>query len=197
MSLEKIMNNVDCLKINMRAEALSGWNYLLQKGFFLQGRAGMSVREFLRETLAWDDSLIDSEVRTVFLNNSPVDDIDAVHIKAGDRMALGSAMPGIVGICMGRDNPYKEFRRDISIAENSADESSALVSVFTKIFSTLAVYTGEGVLKRGVTVNAGQLAELLEGRMELVREVVGMDLGELIPRLQAEEGDVLVAVEFS
>jgi len=194
---EKIMNDVECLRIHMKTKAIPGWNYLLQKGFTLQGRAGMSVREFLQEALAYDDCLIDTKVRTVFLNSSPVDDIDAVHIKAGDRMALGSAMPGIVGICMGRDSPYKEFRSDISIAEERVDESATPILVFTKIFSILAIDTGVGVLKRGIAVDAVQLVEFLEERMDMVRDVAGMSVGELIAQLQMKEGDVQVAVEFS
>ena len=185
------------LDIHMRTESISGWNFLLQKGFTLQGHAGVSVRAFLQEALGYDNCLIDESVRTIFLNSSPVDDIDQAHLKEGDRLALGSAMPGLVGICMGRDNPYKSFRSDISVKEENIDESALLIKVFVKIFSLLAVDTGVDVLKRGIFINAELLAGFLEDRMELVRDAAGLDVSELIALLQTKEGDVSVTVEFS
>ena len=116
------------LNIHMKTESISGWNFLLQKGFTLQGHAGMSVRAFLQESLGYENCLIDESVRTIFLNSSPVDDIDGAHLKEGDRVALGSAMPGLVGICMGRDNPYKDFRSDISVKEENIAESAVQIS---------------------------------------------------------------------
>ena len=186
-----------CLNIHMKTESISGWNFLLQKGFTLQGHAGMSVRAFLQESLGYENCLIDESVRTIFLNSSPVDDIDGAHLKEGDRVALGSAMPGLVGICMGRDNPYKDFRSDISVKEENIAESAVQISVFVKIFSLLAVDTGVDVLKRGISINAELLAGFLEDRMELVRDANGLDVSELIALLQAKKGDVPVAVEFS
>jgi len=191
------MNNVACLKIQMKVEAISGWNYLLQKGFTLQGQAGVSVREFLQNALGYDDCFIDETVRTIFLNSSPVDDIDTAHIKEGDNLALGSAMPGLVGICMGRDNPYKEFRSGISVKDESADESAVPITVNVKIFSTLAVESGEDVLKKGISINAAQLAEFLEGRKKQVIDANGMGTEELIANLQKEEGEIQVTVAFS
>ncbi len=185
------------LDIHMRTESISGWNFLLQKGFTLQGHAGVSVRAFLQEALGYDNCLIDESVRTIFLNSSPVDDIDQAHLKEGDRLALGSAMPGLVGICMGRDNPYKSFRSDISVKEENIDESALLIKVFVKIFSLLAVDTGVDVLKRGIFINAELLAGFLEDRMELVRGADGLDVSELIALLQTKKGDVSVTVEFS
>lgn len=185
------MNNVVCLKIRMNSKARTAWNFILQKGFYLTGQAGMSVRQFLVETLGFDNCLIDKEVRTIFLNSSPVDDIDGAYVKDGDRLALGSAMPGLVGICMGRDNPYKEFRSDIACQNGEGGEQSGEpVRVFMKIFSTLAVDTGADVLKRGIEINAGQLAEFLERQKAHV-----VDAGEA-DAVTNPDADVLVVVEF-
>ena len=190
------MNDTACLNIRMKAEAISGWNFLLQKGFSMSGRSGMSVRAFLQGSLGYENCLIDESVRTIFLNSSPVDDIDGVHLKEGDRLALGSAMPGLVGICMGRDNPYKEFRSGISANEENIDESAVPIFVSVKIFSTLAVDTGVDVLKKGILINAPLLADFLEDRMELVLDAAGLDVSELVPLLRAKEGNVPVTVTF-
>lgn len=155
------MNDIKTLTILMTSESRTAWNTLLQKGFYVYGKSGVSVRQFLMETMHYDDCFIDEVVRTVFLNNSPVDNIDTAQVKDGDKMALGSAMPGLVGICMGRDNPYKSFRSGISIdGEEGGGEAEAEIRVSMKVFSNLAVDTGADILSRGIEVEAGKVADL-------------------------------------
>ncbi len=190
------MNNVAHLNVRMKAEARSSWNFLLQKGFFLLGVSGMTVREFLREAVGYDDCLIDETVRTIFLNSSPVDDIDTTHVKDGDRMALGSAMPGLVGICMGRDNPYKEFRSDIASVADNAKRGNDPVRLFIKIFSTLAVDTGTGVLSRGIEMDAGLLVEYFEKDLSRVLAVEDVAAESLLDFLKEQAGEVLIKVNF-
>lgn len=187
------MNDVSCLTIRMKPEVKTAWNSILQKGFFLSGHEGMSVRQFMVECLGYDNCLVDESVRTVFLNSSPVDNIDTALVKDGDRLALGSAMPGLVGICMGRDNPYKEFRSGIACHGNEGQVSSeAAIRVYVKIFSTLAVDTGADILARGIEVDAGQLFAFLEmNKAHLLNEE---GLGGLT---EGNSGDVRVVVEFA
>lgn len=188
-------SNTGPLLITMIETAVSGWNYFLQKGFFLEGVSGMSVRMFLREAVGFEDRYIDETVRTVFLNNSPVDDIDATYIKDGDRMALGSAMPGLVGIVMGRDNFYKSFRSGIAVKEATrADSSPALLSV--KVFATLAVESGRAILERGIVADPALLASFLSDKRDLIREADGEDADTFIGRLEGMTGKVAFRVIF-
>lgn len=161
------MNEIASLKIRMNSRSRTAWNTLLQKGFYLEGTQGVSVREFMTVTVGYDDCMIEEVVRTVFLNNSPVDNIDEALIKDGDRMALGSAMPGLVGICMGRDNPYKSFRSGIaSHGDGDADVTKEPAKVFIKVFSNLAVDTGADLLGRGIEVEAVKVADLFAYQAE-------------------------------
>lgn len=184
------------MEIAMVAEAAWGWNYILQKGFALDGVSGVSVRRFLHDSLGFDDEFIDSSVRTIFLNNSPVDDLDRTYIKDGDRMALGSAMPGVVGIVMGRDNFYKSFRSGIEIKDHSRAKA-APARLGMKIFSTLAVETGRGLLARGILVDAGVLADFLRDKEPEILEVDGRDAGEFLERLEDMTGYVPIRVIFA
>jgi hypothetical protein len=184
------------MEISMSAEAAWGWNYILQKGFALAGVSGTSVRQFLHEALGFDDGFIDSTVRTIFLNNSPVDDLDHTYVKDGDRMALGSAMPGLVGIVMGRDNFYKSFRSGIAVKDHSrSDAAPARLSM--KVFSTLAVESGRGLLARGILVDAAELAGFLRGRKEQILEGDGLDADGFLARLDGLSGDVSIRVTFA
>ena len=190
-------NNIVCLKVAMVENAISSWNYLLQKGFALTGVSGMSVRSFLREVLCFDDAFIESTVRTVFLNNSPVDDLDETCIKEGDRMALGSAMPGLVGIVMGRDNPFKSFRSDIDAKKAASSASAVPVTVSMKVFSTLAVEVGRDVLKRGILVDPAMLAVFLADKKALILEAEGNDADAFLAKLETMVGVVSICVDFS
>ncbi|WP_319467261.1 hypothetical protein [uncultured Pseudodesulfovibrio sp.] len=190
------MNNVEPLNIRMRFESKRSWACYLQKGFFLDGLAGMTVRDFLHEVLRFGEKQIETEVRTVFLNSSPVDDIDTTYAKDGDRLALGGAMPGLVGICMGRDNPYKSFRSDIVSKSHEAQKSSTPVCLFIKIFSTLAVDVGPDLLARGIMVDATGLADFLEGKDSLLVSGTGDSSEDLIESLRSRSGKVFVTVQF-
>ncbi|NDV20020.1 hypothetical protein GO013_11365 [Pseudodesulfovibrio sp. JC047] len=190
------MNNVDFLKIRMAATAVSGWNFLLQKGFFLHGVSGMSVRELLQNALGYADTFIDETVRTIFRNNRPVDDIDTVFVHDGDRFALGGAMPGIVGIVMGRDNPYKSFRSDISVHKDRKERTAIPVTVSMKIFSTLAVETAVDVLGRGIVVEPVILADFLDGKESMIVEGGGMTGWDFLARLRAMDDPVGIQVFF-
>jgi hypothetical protein len=186
------------LRVRIGQEGRLAWNFLLQKGFYLTGRAGMTVREFLAAVLGYDDATIEGEVRTIFLNCRPVDDIDGPHVRDGDRLALGSAMPGLIGICMGRDNPYKGFRSDISAKADAPEaDTREIIRVFVKIFSTLAVDTGEGVLARGIALDAGELAEFLDRQQAHLLPVDGASAEAQLASLRQRTGEVTVTVEFS
>lgn len=192
----ELISKDGCMEISMIAEAAWGWNYILQKGFALDGVSGTSVREFLHEGLGFDDGFIDSTVRTIFLNNSPVDDLDHTYIKNGDRMALGSAMPGLVGIVMGRDNFYKSFRSGIEVKDHSrVDAAPARLAM--KVFSTLAVESGRGLLARGILVDAAVLAEFLRGKKAQIVEAGGLDADGFLARLDSLSGDVAIRVTFA
>lgn len=184
------------LRLTMRADARTGFNTLLQRGFFLTGRSGMTVREFLREVVGYDDGRIDGEVRTVFLNYSPMDGLDETPVRDGDRLALGSAMPGLVGICMGRDNPYKEFRKSLALDRETGVESGAPARVFVKIFSVLAVDTGEDILARSIEVERDVLAALLVREQANMVSDGGQSPEDVIASVKNGTGPLRVSVRF-
>lgn len=183
------------MQLEMKSEARLAFNTLMQRGFYLTGPAGLSVREFLRVALGYDDECIEQKVRTIFLNSSPMDGIDETHIKDGDRLALGGAMPGLVGICMGRDNPFKSFRSDIDCYSDEGGYAGESVRVFVKVFSMLAVETGADILASGIEVDRKVLADLLEAEADKI--IFGPDesAADIIARFSGE-GTVMVGVQF-
>ena len=136
---------------------------LLQAGFAMPAREGMSAREFMREILAFPDSYIEGVVSTVFLDDSPVDDIDAARLAEGSRIALSAAMPGLVGAVMRRNSPYAALRESISYKKDGAVASSAAegppeIRVGLKLFNSVMTDRGPELLARGIYLQ-GEAAE--------------------------------------
>ena len=190
------MDSVAHMSLVVKEGSRRSWYYPFQKGVFLNGTSGMSIREFFHEVMRLDDAYIEEAVRTIFLNNSPVDDIDETYLEDGDRMALGSAMPGLVGIVMGRDNPYKSFRSDISAHEGMKAKNRVPITVSLKLFSAVAVETGPEILGRGVSLDALMLADFLADKTDSVIEADGMDGKTFVAALRKIGGTVPVRVEF-
>lgn len=185
------MNDVARLTVRMKSGAIGGWNLLLQKGFYKTGPAGLTVREFIMSVLGYESDYIDESVRTIFLNYSPVDDIDEARVNDGDKLSLGSAMPGLVGIVMGRDNPFKSFREGITCHDSEiGSEDVETVRVFMKIFSTLAVETGVAILACGIESTAGDVRIVLGNYKAHLLEEDGLEG-------LADDAVVMVSVEFS
>lgn len=184
------MSDTAHLTIRMKTGALGGWNLLLQKGFYKTGPGGLTVREFVMKVLGYESEYIDKTVRTIFLNYSPVDNIDEAVVHDGDKLSLGSAMPGLVGIVMGRDNPFKSFREGITCHDSGlGPDKEETIRVFLKVFSVLAVDTGADILACGIETTVGDVRTLIKNYKDHLIEADGLDgLGA---------GDIVsVSVEF-
>lgn len=170
------MSDTVQMTVRMKVGALGGWNLLLQKGFYKTGPGGLTVREFVMKVLGYESDYIDKTVRTIFLNYSPVDNIDEAIVHDGDKLSLGSAMPGLVGIVMGRDNPFKSFREGITCHDSGLSaEREETIRVFLKVFSTLAVETGGDILACGIDTTAGDVRTIIKNYKEYFVEVEGLE----------------------
>jgi len=170
------MRDTAHLTVRMKSGALGGWNLLLQKGFYKTGPGGLTVREFVMKVLGYESDYIDKTVRTIFLNYSPVDNIDETIVHDEDKLSLGSAMPGLVGIVMGRDNPFKSFREGITCHDSGlSSDKEETIRVFLKVFSTLAVETGSDILACGIDTTAGDVRMIIKNYSEHFVNAEGLD----------------------
>lgn len=133
-----------------------------QAGVWVLARPGESLRDFMAESLGFPASYIEGSVSTVFLDASPVDDIDAAVVRPGCLVALSGAMPGLVGAVMRRRSPYASFRKAISHAGESVTEAAGAESltggpeeaclVRLKLFNAVLRDMGRMVIERGVWI---------------------------------------------
>lgn len=149
------------LKIVTIAKGIPGTITLLQKGVAIHATAGMSIREFMTEAIGLSAEYAEDRVRAIFVNSSPVDDIDGVKIKDGDIVSLSGALPGICGIAMSRDTVISGFRSDISAkASDAVRQGDALIHV--KLFNLVANEAGATLLQKGVIAESCDIVKALK-----------------------------------
>jgi 3'(2'), 5'-bisphosphate nucleotidase len=207
------MPDAHTLTITARPEALLALTPILREGVGIGLRPGLSLRQTMIQDLGFCPTCVEERVQTVFLDGSPVDDIDADHAVPGCTLALAGALPGVAGIAMRRDSPVGVFREGIShdsghdIAPDSAQEGAAtgteLLPVTLKLFNTVAIECLAAVLEQGVELRAGRLAELLAGDADALAQAAfaldgqSLDRAALIQALTGRADRLRVTAEHS
>jgi hypothetical protein len=130
---------------------------LIQKDCFVKIETGCSMRNVLCEQFGITPEYVRTEIKVFFLDNSPVDDIDAAIIKDGATMALSAAMPGLVGASM-RQGGLSWMRSGITYHEDGQDQGKNWGVIQLKLFNQVMADLGESFLRRGVYVKSGILA---------------------------------------
>ena len=149
------------LQIETSKEQAAALVRLLQDGFYLPNvAAGTSVRDFLTCVLGLDPDYIRNRIQSLFLDGKPVDDYDKAHVHDGSRLALSSALPGLVGATLRQGGLLASFRNTITYQETtSAAGGNSLVHV--KLFNLIMDEMGPVLLQKGVLVKASVLRDFL------------------------------------
>ncbi len=154
------------LLIRAEPEALLALTPILREGVAISLRPGLSLRQSMIQDLGLCPECVEERVQTVFLDGSPVDDIDVDSAAPGCTLALAGALPGVAGIAMRRGSPVGVFREGIThgvaLAQAGKAGQARTVGATLKLFNTVALECLTAVLEQGVELRAGRLAELLE-----------------------------------
>jgi hypothetical protein len=155
---------------------------LLQKGFMVTMRPGLSVGKFLRQHLP--PEYIARRISTVFLDGKPVDDIDGAILRDGSTLALSGAMPGLVGAVMRRGGYYSSFRDSITYCKQEethrTDPEEGMIRL--KLFNLVMKDLGPVFLEIGVYLET----ELFIGFLEQQRKLIGFCRQALLDRTPVE-----------
>lgn len=133
---------------------------LLSRGCFVRITTGSTVRELLLRQLHIDPAYVEKEIKIVFLDGSPVDELDAAVVRDGATLALSGAMPGLVGAAMRRDGP-SWMRQAITHREAGGARPVFPGVVFLKLFNQVMEDLGARFLVAGVYVETAALAAFL------------------------------------
>lgn len=185
-------------------EGLLGLTPLLREGVEISIRAGRTLRQTMEEDLGFCPECVQERVQTVFLNGSPVDDIDADAATQGCTLALAGALPGVAGIAMRRGSPVGVFREGITHeVERAGTAAAERLTVTLKLFNSVALECLAQVLEQGVLVRAARLQELLEGDADALAGAgftlggASLDRAALLQRLNELHGLVRLAAEVA
>jgi hypothetical protein len=134
---------------------------LLRNGFSADLTVGCSLEHLLCNQLDIAPDYLYSRVQTVFLNNSPLDDLASTIVPNGAVISLSAAMPGLNGAMMRRGGLLAGLRSSISHTLDETDFQPFAGRITLKLFNLVAKELGPHFLTRGIVVNSKDLDELL------------------------------------
>ena len=150
------------LNLTLKPDQLNAFFPLLQKGVSVPATVSCTLRSLLCDQFAIPADYVTDRITTLFLDNSPVDDLDRTIIRDGARVTLSAAMPGLVGATMRRGGFYAALRQGISHVAGGGAAAGESGTVRIKLFNLLLAELGPLVLARGLILEQDELAGLLK-----------------------------------
>jgi hypothetical protein len=151
-TLESAVVSAPSLNLTVEASLLTAFYELLQAGFMVRCKAGVSIENLFYEQFGLNRQLVEGKISTIFLNGKPVDDIGSTIVEDGATLALSGAMPGLVGATLRRKSPLASFRQSISAGKNTTDKKNSEGCVQIKLFNILLKELGPVFLEMGIFV---------------------------------------------
>lgn len=142
----------DSLRLKMNADRMPIFFQLLEQGFRVNVPAGCSIRDILCQILDIDTDYLEDRIQTIFLNNSPIDDLETAVTHEGATLALSAAMPGLAGAILRKSGFYASMRSSLSPDKVRKNETGEQIRIVVKCFNLVARELGAGLLHKGVRI---------------------------------------------
>ena len=140
------------LNLVVKASQIAVYLKLIESGFMLKIKAGMSIRELFCDQLGISDDYFDNRIQTLFLDGKPVDNVNTARVVDGARIALSAAMPGLVGAIFRKGGRYASFRDTISYSEAKSSSVKDEGEIMLKFFNIIAKELGPAFLQKGIII---------------------------------------------
>jgi len=147
------------LEFYLPPEQISCFFPLLQKGFMVKTRVGVSVQSFLKDHFGLSPEYLRDRVKTIFLDGKSVDDLDKTLILDGSSLALSAAMPGLAGAVLRRGSPFAGLRSRVAEGEKGLPEKPEEGFVSLKLFNLLLPELGPLFLRKGILISREDFLE--------------------------------------
>ena len=105
------------VRLEIDARLISSFLKLIEQGFKLKVKTGLTIRELLCGQFGVSGEYFDNRIQTIFLDGKAVDNVDAAGIEDNSRLALSAAMPGLVGATFRKGGRYAPLRGTISYSK--------------------------------------------------------------------------------
>jgi hypothetical protein len=133
---------------------------LLQSGIEVKSHAGIAIGNFLCDLDGFTEEYLASSVETLFLNGTPVDDLEQPVEGNSPVLAISAAMPGLAGAIF-RKNSFHSALRTTTKPLHSDQIKKEAITVTLKLFNSVAKDRGVELLLRGVTLKAAKVLAFL------------------------------------
>lgn len=135
---------------------------IFQKGVFLKTQCiGNAIEAFLKNELQLTDYYITNRLGTIFLDNKPIDDLKSGILRHYSKVALSSAMPGLVGAIMRQGSPLADMREGISYKSSESFTIFEEGFITVKLFNLVIYDIGKEILKKGIIISHVETMDLL------------------------------------
>jgi hypothetical protein len=151
-SFEKQAHSSLVLEFNLAPDQVPSFFPILQKGFRVKARVGVSIQTFLSNHLGLGPEYIRDRVKTIFLDGKSVDDLDRTLIRDGSRLALSAALPGLAGAVLRRGSPFAGLRSQVDERKQGLSNGVEEGFVYLKLFNLLLPEVGPLLLQKGILV---------------------------------------------
>ncbi len=149
------------VQILVNRDALPVWYSLLQQGFLLEARLGVSLTNILSDQIGLSLEYLEERVQTIFVDGKAVDSLDKTLVAEGCIVALSAAMPGFVGAAF-RKSGYYAVMRSSTTHHHAHDDRGERQGRFTlKLFNLLSDELGEFFLTRGILLESQAFADFV------------------------------------
>jgi hypothetical protein len=150
------------IDIYVKQPTLMGLEPLLQQGFFVESRVGITIHDFLEKQMGLPPEYISQRITTIFLDSKPVDDIKTATPRNGSTLALSGAMPGLVGALLRQNSILASFRSTITYRESGGDLQRNMGRFKIKLFNLLLNELGPRFLEAGIILDTTGIPAHLE-----------------------------------
>jgi len=172
------------LEFNLLPGQISYFFPLLQKGFAVEARVGISIQAFLCGHFGLSTEYLRGRVKTVFLDGKSVDDLDQAFVQDGSRLALSAALPGLAGAVLRRGSTYAKLRSQVAEKKKDLPGKPEEGLVILKLFNLLLPEIGGVFLQKGVLIPREDFLEFWGQHAEETRRGWGK------ARVNGEESEI-------
>ncbi len=141
------------VEFNLSPDEILSFFPLLQKGFVVKARVGVSVQAFLGDQFGLSPEYLRDRVKTIFLDGKTLDDLDKTLILDGSRLALSAALPGLAGAVLRRGSPFAGLRSRVAEGEKDLPGMPEQGFVHLKLFNLLLPELGPLFLLKGILIS--------------------------------------------
>jgi hypothetical protein len=159
------------LNLVVKASQTAVFLKLIESGFKLKIKAGLSIRELFCDQLGISDDYFDNRIQTLFLDGKPVDNVNTAQVVDGARIALSAAMPGLVGAIFRKGGRYASFRDTISYTETKNSGVKDEGEIMLKFFNMIAKELGPAFLQKGIILEGKRFQDFLLRNSEDLKAV--------------------------